>query len=183
MIKLFVFISIFFLTGAAALAADKDGRWQKEYSKPEIIIPVAISAASLLTWVARDYVEKNQEVARRRFKDELIHSLENTIQEAIKEREGLLTLKLQPLHYSINKLAEDLREGKLTDKEVEKNIHEIKIMLGEFQARLSIVEATMEGVVERLNKELSTVLSAYLSVPVNVKTSMKEKSHDKDLVQ
>lgn len=142
--------------------------WWSGFFSPEVVIGILIPLASLATWLARDYSQKNQMIGRSLFREEMIESFSKMLENTDKERETLVEIRLQPLQYTIESLVHDLREGKLTDRRVESSIKEMDKRLYEIQTRLHAVETRTEHAIHRLNTEMSNILSSYLKDPVRL---------------
>lgn len=143
--------------------------WWDSWLKIEIILALGIPLTSATTWLVRDYIAKDHEIARASLKEEIISSLQNTLSEANKEKDVLMSLKLAPIQAAIERLSTDYREAKLSDKDVTKKLEDIKKELYQLDDRLRELEMSLEVILSKLDSELSSILSNYTGESVKIR--------------
>jgi septal ring factor EnvC (AmiA/AmiB activator) len=153
--------------------------WLNRFNTPEVIVTLGIPIGGALAWILKDYVRKDQELGRRLFKEEIVDSLNNTIREIELERREMIDERLKPLQYALQTLVNELKQGKLEDKELKQELDYITEEIGKINTRIEVQETKLESIIESINAEVSSILTAYLKDPVRVNLFCRANKNDK----
>jgi hypothetical protein len=174
MFGLITALLILFTPAPAGGNTTQQPHWWDELFKTELLLGLGIPLASAITWLARDYISKDQEVGRARFKNEIITSLQSTLVEAARERDTVLSLKLTPMQNSIDRLGADYCSNLTFHQGIEESIDALFKNFNDLNLRLTVMESTLSTTMSKLNSELSTLLTAYTGESVKVRLFMDD---------
>jgi hypothetical protein len=179
MFGLIMTLLILFTPAPAGVNTTQHYDWWDEFFKTELLLGLGIPLASAITWLARDYISKDQEVGRAKFKNEIITSLQSTLTAAAQERDTVLSLKLTPMQNSIDRLGADYYSNLTVHQRIEESIDELFKSFNDLNLRLTVMESTLSATMSKINSELSTLLTAYIGESVKVRLFMDDDDKSK----
>ena len=162
-----LFITVLFIATPVSSQnlEQKEVPWWREYIKAEVLVALGIPVLGGFIWLLRDYSEKASMVARQQFKEELISSLQETLKEALAEREKLWEVRLHPINNALSSLSKTLKQNGQDNIANENSIEVIQAMVNANQVRLTEVEKRLDAMIEKMKKELYELHRVIVDTP------------------